>query len=122
MYTRSPTPSGPRSSMRIPRNYSGNAFSASRASPQEDLSLSEETVPDTTASAEPPKEESGPPPAVPKASPAAKFFPSLPFHPEKLFGSFGTEELLILGLILLLRGNEDSGDLLWLLVLLLLIQ
>ncbi len=121
MYTRSPTPGGTRG-MRIPRNYSGNAFAAPQTSPQEEPIPTEEEAPVRSVSADLPEGESAPPEKQPKETPIAKLFPSLGLRPGKLLGSFGTEELLILGLIFLLRGNEGSDDLLLLLVLLLLIQ
>ena len=122
MYTRTP-PGGSRG-VRIPRNYSGNAF-APAPEPEEKEQEKKEAEEDVsppfvnTEALSVAGQESAPP----AATPAAKLFPSLGFrsHSGKLFGSFGTEELLLLGLILLLAGNDSSDDLPLLLVLLLFI-
>ena len=122
MYTRSPTSDRSRD-LHIPRNYSGNAFAPPQAPPQEEIEevmgVEETTIP-ADAPSPPSAEESSPE----QAAPAAKLFPSLGISSRisRLFGNLGTEELLILGVILLLAGNEGIDDLLLLLILLLFIR
>ena len=121
MYTRSPTPLGNRN-VRIPRNYSGNAFAVSQDLPKEDPPPAKEACPVSKEKEDVPVSTPDQVPNPQNAAPASKLLPLFGGRGGKLFGSFGTEELLILGLILLLMGNEGNDDLLLLLVLLLLIQ
>ena len=125
MYTRPPTQGGSRG-MRIPRNYSGNAFAPTPQEPTlaeepaaEDLSPplpASEEVQQSSAERDPPPSEN--------AKPVSALFPSPSFRikPTGLLERFGSEELLILGLILLLSGSDSSNDLLLLLLVLLLVQ
>ena len=118
MYTRSPTSDRSRD-LHIPRNYSGNAFAPPQEEIAEVMGVEETTIP-ADAPSPPSAEESSPE----QAAPAAKLFPSLGISSRisRIFGNLGTEELLILGVILLLAGNEGTDDLLLLLILLLFIR
>lgn len=97
---------------RIPRNYSGNAFREEAPPATVDLPI------EPAVSAEPIEEI----PAV-KQEPASSE-PSIPsgkFDLGRILGQsgIGSEELLLLGLILLLSQNDGRDDLpLWLLLLL----
>jgi hypothetical protein len=111
MYARAPDPRVPRH-LQIPKNYSGSAFS-----PKETPPPPPEEAP--TPSSEEPEETVTPEEAVPTS-----LFPSLGHG--KLFGKgerggIGSEELLLLSLMLLLWRDEGSDDLLPLLILLLLL-
>ena len=116
--------------LRLPRNYSGNAFSAEEipttgtAPTQEENPPMPESTPSEVPTAEAPPEE-----AATRASPAAKLFPTPGFKLDlgRFFGKerglgIGFEELLIIGMILLISGNDKGDDLLLLLLLLLFIQ
>ena len=101
----------PRPSVQVPKHYSGVAFSESGAegdSPRY-LEVAKPSQPAWDSPPEPaPKEE---PPALPAHAPK----PHIPFA-----NGLDFEELLILGLILLLWDNErDSDIILWLGLLLL---
>ena len=120
MYVRQ-TPDGrfPRS-VRVPQNYSGNAFRAEDSPPPDAATASEserteekiETAEGTTT----------------EEMPVSKSLASPGFRLDvgRLFGrqgrGFGVEELLILGLILLVASGESSDELLLLLLLLLFIE
>ena len=120
MYVRQ-TPDGrfPRS-VRVPQNYSGNAFRAEDAPPPDAGTSSEperteekdETVESSTTAEM----------AVSKPLPS----PGFRLDVGRLFGrqgrGFGVEELLILGLILLVASGESGDELLLLLLLLLFIE
>ena len=110
MYTRSPTQGGPRG-VRIPRNYSGNAFAAPQA-PQEEPSPTEIEEPVSVASADRDGTHAteDQPTSPPKEAPAAKLFPSLGVHPGKLLGSFGTEELLARVRAALRNSRQFAGE------------
>ena len=104
MYSR--YPNRPARPAKLPENYSGNAFR--KAPPSETV--------DRPCPADPP-----PPPPPPMA-----LIPKPP-HPEHSHGPVGTllenisfEEALLIGLILLLAGSDQSSDLPMMLALLLL--
>ncbi|MBE6546607.1 MAG: hypothetical protein E7668_04090 [Ruminococcaceae bacterium] len=134
MYARQPPEGRPPRPLRVPRNYSGNAFSreepilsASTEEPAEPI------PPETTAEAVSAETEQ---PSSPRSEPptdaaptAAKLF-SAPgfrldfgrlFRKDRGFG-IGTEELLLLGLILLISQSNTKDDLLFLLLLLLFVE
>ena len=142
MYTRSPQGRFPRD-MRVPKNYAGNAFrlptsEQGRADPifidnTEDLSVTEEQkvssedikIADTDGQTE--NKEADEKGEVPKAKQAGLFsFPKFDLGLGKLFSrggiNIGFEELLILGLILLIASEGKGDDLILLLILLLFIQ
>ncbi len=108
--------------VRIPQNYSGNAFRE-----EEPIAVLEESPPSDPS---PSNQDSAEAPLVSADSePVGKLFPSpgFQFSLGKLFGKdrglgIGTEELLIIGLILLLSQGDGSDDLILLLLLLLFIQ
>ena len=134
MYAR-PSPDGrmPRN-VRIPRNYSGNAFrqeseetSAPVETREEDSSLSK-PLPSESTAPQPQERAAEPPPPTEEAARAGKLFPSPGFKLDlgRLFGrerggGIGFEELLILGLILLVSQSDTHDDLAFLLLLLLFI-
>ena len=108
--------------VRIPDNYSGNAFGAPEAPPRESA---EEHI-----GAEARAEESAPVEAESARESAEVFksekekprFPSFGFGLGRLFsGGFGFEELLIIGLILLIAQSGTDDDIILLLALLLFI-
>ena len=104
------------SEIEVPENYSGNAF---REEQIDEKLPNEET--ETSADRKVVAEESVPAlaPSVQEKSRADKKAP-FRFDIGRFFGgSIGFEELLILGLILLVAQNEGNEDILLLLVLLL---
>lgn len=128
MYTR-PTPNG-REELRIPENYSGNAFHGDTLTPVPPVELPPEpTPPDEEASveAEPPlpavlpaEEKPKETPAMKKASPFSSLLPpKFAGGHGGLLGDIGVEELLIIGVLILLSQSETDDDILLLLVLLL---
>ena len=115
MYTR-PHNTRFASAVRIPAHYSGNAFAAD----------DEPAVPNPQASEAPPQTYAPPAPkAESDSSTETSIRPQTPKFGLSLRGLFsggiGSEELLILGMILLLLGNEGTDDLVLLLLLLLFI-
>lgn len=130
MYIR-PTPSG-REELRIPDNYSGNAFQGDSTTPSPPVELPPEppsTGEEPTPLAEPsntlpvvlPVEETPrETPAMKKASPFSSLLPPrLAGTRGGLLGDIGIEELLIIGVLILLSQSETDDDILLLLVLLL---
>ena len=118
MYSRQSSPRQHTSAWQIPRNYSGNAFSSSDgeifdSSPQAEKSPEQQeaashTEPSAAASARVETERKG----------------NL-FGLSRQGGGIGIEELLILGLVLLISGSDEgegNNDLAFLLLLLLFIQ
>ena len=128
--------------IKVPRNYSGNAFSedfvrentderevgeqkSAEALPRADVveSATEEKRADmpawqgTPSDEESTKEESEECPAAPKKR-SLLGSGGFSFDLGKLFGGIGFEELLIVGLILLLSQNEGNEDVILLLILL----
>lgn len=104
--------------VRIPDNYSGNAFGASEDTPQEleEERGREEERAEVSAPLEAKSSE------VFKAEKERTGFPSFGFKFGRLFsGGFGFEELLIIGLILLIAQGGADDDIILLLVLLLFI-
>lgn len=132
MYTRVPSGQLPRG-MRVPENYAGNAFRhlpAEEATPIDEPKETRETISPATEAAETlpvrneEKKESADEPHVPVGGKPFPFSLRLPF-----FGSgqgkgltIGTEELLLLGLILLISQEDGNSDLILLLILLLFIS
>ena len=130
MYIR-PTPSG-REELRIPDNYSGNAFPGDSTTPSPPVEL----PPEPPSSIEMPASSTEPPnalpvilpvdgkpretPAMKKASPFSSLLPPrLAGTRGGLLGDIGIEELLIIGVLILLSQSETDDDILLLLVLLL---
>ena len=129
MYARQPPPGRFPRPIQLPSNYSGNAFPTEPPEPieptEEELSLpdvaeesKEKPIPEATDTQ---KEE--------KPLPTGKLFPSPGFRLDlgRLFRSdrgagIGMEDLLLIGLILLISQGETKDDLLLLLLLLLFIQ
>ena len=126
-------------SLRVPENYSGNAFPPSNASTVPTPSQAREAPPapntertlDAIPSPAVEHEFSAPPPPPPpseeKASPTGAHPAYRPrFGLSSLFSRFGKdggmEELLIIGLILLLAEDGKNDDLILLLILLLFVQ
>lgn len=121
MYSRSST--GRSEGYRIPEGYRGNAFSPPQAEPpfSDILPVPEEPV---TQTENIPNEESLPASLPPKnepkvPSPLAALLPPKPTGVGGLLGDIGLEELLILGIILLLSQSETEDDILLFLILLL---
>ena len=110
MYARQPPDRRP--PFRIPGNYSGNAFSKKEESPP-----CEETP--ETVEAPAPTEES-PPPSEPAAQPTSSLS-RLFGHSEQSMG-IGTEELLLLGILLILSQSDEGGDILPFLLILLFLK
>ncbi len=131
MYSRPPARSDRRSkdSLRLPEHYSGCAFSP--GSPHNTV-LENDGSPTATFHATPSQSPQEPhkPPQPPSDSGCDNCPPSLPMlaggvgelfggHLPSFLGSIGFEELLLLGLILLLSHTEGSSDvILWLALLL----
>ena len=127
MYARQP-PQGrfPRP-IQLPNNYSGNAFSTEPIDSTEPLQ-----EPDEPKAGEEPKEIRNQAESDKKEEPSlstGKLFPSPGFRLDlgRLFRSdrgagLGMEDLLLIGLILLISQGETKDDLLLLLLLLLFIQ
>jgi hypothetical protein len=139
MYTRSPQGRFPRD-LRVPRNYAGNAFRPPLSEKEnetpifidEDIneyeeqeqksdSIMETSAAETTEEAADKKEEKG------ETKQTGLFsFPKFDLGLGKLFSrggiNIGFEELLILGLILLIASEGKGDDLILLLILLLFIQ
>ncbi len=137
MYTRVPSGRMPRG-MRVPENYSGNAFRTLEAPPPPREKIPEPPIvfPEPTEEEKEAVEvEEAPPSPVANASTASEpsdvsvgakpslFGLRLPF--QGLFRSsglhIGFEELLLIGLILMISQEGKNDDLVWLLILLLLI-
>ena len=119
MYSRQPMGRFPKG-MRVPENYSGNAF-AQRPNnfpeepPEEKEERESEPLPVSADIAS----------SQPKGEYSAEVRPSFRLDLGRFFSGsrgFGTEEFLILALILLLAGNDSSDDTLIFLILLLFIR
>ena len=129
MYTRIPTGRYPRG-MRVPENYGGSAFRPlSEETPDAQTPKSPPAVRTTASSSafapsEPlavrQAEQDGAQAEAPSV-PSGRFSLGLPFLSRDGTG-IGFEELLLIGLILLIAQDEQNQDLVWLLVLLLLIS
>lgn len=109
--------------MRLPENYSGNAFKASEDDTEEKIS---EDEPHSTQSYDSPfvAEEPEKKEATEVFKPSDKKFrlPGFNLNLGRIFsGGFGIEELLIIGIILLLSKNDTDDDIILLLALLLFI-
>ncbi|MBO5939224.1 MAG: hypothetical protein J6Q82_06985 [Clostridia bacterium] len=109
---------------RVPRNYSGNAFrEEAPPAPSEPIEITDAAKTAESIEEAPPTELA---PTGEESIPAARS--GLFSHTGALGGLFrqggsiGSEELLLLGLILLLSQNETQDDLLPLLLILLLIR
>ena len=138
MYTRVPSGRMPRG-MRVPENYAGNAFRPLPHEPQERRA--------PTASPPPPRDDAPPsnrmpedkiqqeaplsdppiktePPSEPVAAKPSPLAHKLPFRLPSLGTglSIGFEELLLLGIILLVSQEGKNDELILLLILLLFIQ
>ena len=121
MYTRPPAGRFPRS-MRIPENYGGSAF---RPIVGEADDMRAATVPDEPPSPPPPSLPDEPSmqeaPSKEATVPTGRFSLGLPFLRRDGTG-IGFEELLLIGLALLIAEDGAHDDLVWLLLLLLLIS
>ena len=134
MYTRVPSGRMPRG-MRVPENYAGNAFRSYDPAPPRPVPLpippQEEAPPPIEEIAPPPMADHTPQeadgaadaPHTPVSSSPSLFGLRLPF--QGLFCSsglhIGIEELLLIGLILMISQEGKHDDLIRLLILLLLI-
>ena len=114
--------------MRVPDNYSGNVFKASESIDIGEESDAQRTIDELEAqSAEAASLPAVPPEAESQerdAKPVSKGFklPAFNFDIHSLFsGKFGIEELLIIGLILLISKSDTDDDIILLLALLLFI-
>ena len=134
MYARQPPDGRMPRTMRLPRNYSGNAF------PREETAFTAEeaTTPPPPAAPTPPPSDppSAASPSLSEATDRAEeavptgktaSSPGFRLDPGKLFGKngafgIGMEELLILGLIFLVSQSDRQDDLALLLLILLFIQ
>ena len=115
------------SKVKLPENYSGNAFAADdgETSEESDVERSEKDISvdtvevDAKESAEEPEGEM----AVMGRGDKRIKLPSFKLDVGKLFsGGFGFEELLIIALILLISGGDNDDDTVLLLALLLFIH
>lgn len=113
-------------SFRIPDGYRGNAFSPIPAPPVEPEEIDQPTAKENvlTEQKDSRVEESLPAVAIPRAeakppSPLAPLFPPKPTGVKSILGDIGLEELLILGVILLISQSETDDDVLLFLLLLL---
>ncbi|MBQ9783805.1 MAG: hypothetical protein IJW44_04745 [Clostridia bacterium] len=134
MYARQPPDGRIPRNMRIPRNYSGNAFrqepEVSPFSPEEQQDAPPDTLPEPSQEPVPQERSADTPQESPQEdAPAGKLFPSPGFKLElgRLFGKdrnggIGFEDLLILGLIVLVTQSDTKDDLAFLLLLLLFIH
>ena len=114
--------------LHIPQNYSGNAFRKEEKITEDSAELPEEEA--IAAVVEPaPAEDAQQAPKKDGEIPAGRLFPSPGFRldlgrffkGERGFG-IGFEELLIIGLILLVAQGDAKDDLIFLLLLLLFVQ
>jgi hypothetical protein len=111
--------------MRLPENYSGNAFKPSEEENEEKTSEADHIPPSAFVSAdsalgkEADVKEST---EVFKANDKKFKLPGFNLNVGRIFsGGFGIEELLIIGIILLLSKNDTDDDIILLLALLLFI-
>lgn len=129
MYYRSQGYRYPRD-MRVPINYSGNAFLESKSNNEdkEPIELAASSAPQNDAEQETEHHESSPDLLTeaesenkPEASVPTSIFKG--FGSNSLFGGrIGSEELLILALVFLLSDTDTDSDIIWLLLLLLFIK
>lgn len=128
MYYRSQGYRYPRD-MRVPINYSGNAFLESKSNNEdkEPIELAASSAPQNDAEQETEHHESSPDLLTEAANNEAEA--SAPtsifkgFGSNSLFGGrIGSEELLILALVFLLSDADTDSDIIWLLLLLLFIK
>ena len=121
MYTRVPSGRMPRG-MRVPENYSGNAFRAyepppTPPPPRETPKPDEPDLPDV-----PPQNAESAPADLPKAEePSTAVAKQAPFGLHLPFAGLhlGFEELLLIGIILMIAQEGKNDDVIWLLLLLL---
>lgn len=111
--------------MRLPENYSGNAFKSSEEEPEEkildadDHSSSDSVSADNSLTEQTESKDSA---EVFKPSDKKFRLPGFNLNIGRIFsGGFGIEELLIIGIILLLSKNDTDDDIILLLALLLFI-
>ncbi len=117
--------------IRIPDNYSGNAFPGDALTPSSPIELPTEGQPPVTKDTIPENEETHPvilhteempkeAPVMKKASPFSSLLPPKTKGTHGgLLGDIGIEEILIIGVLILLSQSETDDDILLLLVLLL---
>lgn len=123
------------SGVRVPENYSGNAFGAKTDEIEDGEYRSvpeyiEESAAEHGGDAPPSREDGELSSAEPEGesveASATKrrgfSLPSFRFGSEKLFGSFGFEELLIIALIFLVSAGEKDDDIILFLALLLFVS
>ncbi|MBO7303286.1 MAG: hypothetical protein J6U68_03775 [Clostridia bacterium] len=94
----------------VPSNYGGSAFSSEEETHEPKESAIEATAEELEVEEEKPR----------KDAPASLFKSLSP--PSLLGGKIGTEELLILAVILIISDSEGSGDIIWILLLLLFVK
>ena len=120
MYTRVPSGRMPRG-MRVPENYSGNAFRPHEMPPPPTPPPQEPPQKDLQPSEAPPLPEAPPAEAPPAEAPPPEkptlLGLRLPFSGFHL----GVEELLLIGLILMIAQEGENDEIIWLLLLLLFI-
>lgn len=119
MYSRPPSPMGrfPRG-VRVPENYSGNAFTSEKPQEPEPQEEQKREPPVIEASSEA-IEESDPSKKKEEKRPAFKFDIGRFFSGNR---GFGMEDFLIIALVLLLAQNDTDDDTLIFLILLLFIR
>jgi hypothetical protein len=130
MYARQPPEGHFSRTVRVPRNYSGNAFRNEEALEDPNVPADTAPVPETSDTPIPPI--SDPPVLREEETPSAETMGKGILSPgfrldlgrflHRGKGGFGFEELLIVGLIFLLSQSETKDDLVFLLLLLLFIQ
>ena len=129
MYARQPPEAHFSRTVRVPRNYSGNAFRNENAIKEQNIpdelppvsEVSDGGVPSSEQSVSL-QEDAVSPTSAGKGilSPGFRLDLGRFLHRDK--GGFGFEELLIVGLIFLLSQSETKDDLVFLLLLLLFVQ
>ena len=111
--------------MRLPENYSGNAFNASVQETEEKTLDADDTHSSESVSADAPvveQKDSNESAEVFKPNDKKFRLPGFNLNIGRIFsGGFGIEELLIIGIILLLSKNDTDDDIILLLALLLFI-
>ena len=110
------------SRVKLPENYSGNAFNLSQQEPSEAELLKTE-ISDDTSDLPIPEADYKDTAKVMKNDEQKIKLPAFRFDLGKLFsGGFGFEELLIIALILLISDSKDQDDIVLFLAILLFIK
>lgn len=109
-------PSAPQPEVRVPLNYSGVAFDGGLVRPSSGDELAEPPLHDDPPTLSTPSAASCFPDAERDTEPTSASEPEAHSKPET---GFDSEDLLIIGIALLLLNGELSADAIWLLMLLL---